>query len=141
MSAKRFAHAALQAIAFHGFAHLRDTVKPKREGVPPMSERRQNAAKKRLVTRNRHRRPAETRRTAKPALLWGETFNGKGLNEPPRLAGEKQQCYLAARTASSSLTVSLCRPLARRRASTARPSAVFMRTRNPWVLARFRLLG
>jgi hypothetical protein len=39
--------------------------------------------------------------------------------------------YLAARTASSSLTVSLWRPLARRRASTARPSAVFIRTRNP----------
>jgi len=45
------------------------------------------------------------------------------------------------RTALSSLTVSLCRPLARRRDSTARPSFVFMRSRKPCVLARLRLFG
>jgi hypothetical protein len=33
------------------------------------------------------------------------------------------------------------RPLRRRAASTARPPAVAMRTRNPWVLARLRLFG
>jgi len=48
---------------------------------------------------------------------------------------------LAVRTALSSLTVSLWRPRARRRASTARPFLVFMRARNPCVLARFRLFG
>jgi hypothetical protein len=47
----------------------------------------------------------------------------------------------AFRTALSSLTDSLCRPLARRRASTARPSFVFMRSRKPCVLARLRLFG
>jgi hypothetical protein len=49
--------------------------------------------------------------------------------------------YPAFRTALSSLTDSLCRPLARRRASTARPSFVFMRSRKPCVLARLRLFG
>ena len=44
-------------------------------------------------------------------------------------------CYL------SELTVSFLRPLARRRDITARPSAVFMRVRNPCVLARLRLFG
>jgi hypothetical protein len=41
----------------------------------------------------------------------------------------------------SELTVSLWRPLARRRARTARPFFVSMRVRNPWVFARRRLLG
>lgn len=41
----------------------------------------------------------------------------------------------------SSLTLSLCRPFARRRESTARPSLVSMRVRNPCVFARRRLLG
>jgi len=41
----------------------------------------------------------------------------------------------------SELTVSFLRPRARRRASTARPSAVSMRDRNPCVLARLRLFG
>lgn len=41
----------------------------------------------------------------------------------------------------SLLTVSFLRPRARRRDSTARPFAVFMRTRKPCVFARWRLLG
>lgn len=41
----------------------------------------------------------------------------------------------------SSLTVSFQRPLARRRANTFRPSFDFMRSRNPCVFLRFRLLG
>ena len=41
----------------------------------------------------------------------------------------------------SSLTVSLWRPRARRRARTARPFLVSMRVRNPCVLARWRLFG
>jgi hypothetical protein len=38
-------------------------------------------------------------------------------------------------------TVSRLRPLARRRFSTIRPFLVRMRTRNPWVRRRRRLLG
>lgn len=41
----------------------------------------------------------------------------------------------------SELTVSFFRPRARRRAITARPFLVAMRTRNPCVLARWRLFG
>jgi hypothetical protein len=41
----------------------------------------------------------------------------------------------------SELTVSFLRPRARRRARTARPSAVAMRVRNPCVFARLRLFG
>ena len=41
----------------------------------------------------------------------------------------------------SELTVSFLRPMARRREITARPSAVFMRVRKPWVFARRRLFG
>ena len=41
----------------------------------------------------------------------------------------------------SELTVSFVRPRALRRDSTARPSLVAIRVRNPWVLARLRLLG
>jgi hypothetical protein len=41
----------------------------------------------------------------------------------------------------SELTVSFLRPAARRREMTACPSAVFMRDRNPCVLARRRLFG
>lgn len=41
----------------------------------------------------------------------------------------------------SSLTVSLCLPLARRRANTLRPLAVSMRERKPCLLTRFLLLG
>ncbi len=41
----------------------------------------------------------------------------------------------------SSLTVSLCLPLARRRAITLRPLAVSMRERKPCLLTRFLLLG
>ena len=41
----------------------------------------------------------------------------------------------------SELTVSLCRPRARRRDSTARPFLVSMRVRNPCVFARLRLFG
>jgi hypothetical protein len=41
----------------------------------------------------------------------------------------------------SELTVSFFRPRARRREITARPSWVFMRTRNPCVFARLRLFG
>jgi hypothetical protein len=41
----------------------------------------------------------------------------------------------------SELTVSLWRPLARRRDRTARPFLVAMRERNPCVFARRRLLG
>ena len=41
----------------------------------------------------------------------------------------------------SELTVSFLRPMARRREITARPSAVFMRVRKPWVVARRRLFG
>jgi len=41
----------------------------------------------------------------------------------------------------SELTVSLWRPRARRRASTARPFLVSMRVRNPCVFARRRLFG
>jgi hypothetical protein len=37
--------------------------------------------------------------------------------------------------------VSLARPLARRRAKTRRPAFVAMRARNPWVRARFSVLG
>jgi len=55
--------------------------------------------------------------------------------------GPSNRGYPAWRTALSSLTVSLWRPLARRRDSTARPSFVFMRSRNPCVLARLRLFG
>ena len=33
------------------------------------------------------------------------------------------------------------RPFARRRARTARPDLVLIRTKNPWVLLRWRLLG
>ncbi len=38
-------------------------------------------------------------------------------------------------------TATRLRPLARRRANTLRPGAVFMRTRNPCDLARFLLFG
>jgi hypothetical protein len=41
----------------------------------------------------------------------------------------------------SELTVSFLRPRARRREMTARPSWVFIRVRNPCVLARLRLFG
>ena len=41
----------------------------------------------------------------------------------------------------SLLTVSFLRPLARRRFSTRRPFFVLMRTRNPCVFARWRVLG
>ena len=41
----------------------------------------------------------------------------------------------------SELTLSFLRPAARRRERTARPSAVFMRVRKPWVFARRRLFG
>ena len=41
----------------------------------------------------------------------------------------------------SALTVSLARPLARRRASTARPFLVSIRLRNPCVFARRLLFG
>jgi hypothetical protein len=41
----------------------------------------------------------------------------------------------------SELTVSFLRPRALRRASTARPFLVSIRTRNPWVFARRRLFG
>jgi hypothetical protein len=41
----------------------------------------------------------------------------------------------------SELTVSFLRPMARRREITAWPSDVFMRVRNPCVLARRRLFG
>ena len=41
----------------------------------------------------------------------------------------------------SELTDSFLRPIARRRDKTAWPSAVFMRLRNPCVLARRRLFG
>src|ERR1700722_10756582 len=41
----------------------------------------------------------------------------------------------------SELTVSFLRPMARRREITAWPSEVFMRVRNPCVLARRRLFG
>jgi len=47
----------------------------------------------------------------------------------------------AIRNYLSELTVSFFRPAARRRDNTARPSAVFMRVRNPWVFARRRLFG
>jgi len=51
------------------------------------------------------------------------------------LAVERDPDYL------SELTVSFLRPCARRRESTARPSAVFMRFRKPCTLARRRLFG
>ncbi len=41
----------------------------------------------------------------------------------------------------SLLTVSRLRPLARRRFSTSRPFFVLIRTRNPWVRFRWRVLG
>jgi hypothetical protein len=41
----------------------------------------------------------------------------------------------------SELTVSFLRPLARRRARTARPFLESIRVRKPWVLARWRLFG
>jgi len=41
----------------------------------------------------------------------------------------------------SLLTVSRLRPFARRRFSTSRPFFVLIRTRNPWVFLRWRLLG
>jgi hypothetical protein len=37
--------------------------------------------------------------------------------------------------------MSLLRPLARRRLRTARPAAVLIRFRNPWVVFRLRLWG
>lgn len=51
------------------------------------------------------------------------------------------ESYSAYLTTLSSLTVNLWRPFARRRESTARPSLLFMRARNPCVFARLRLLG
>jgi hypothetical protein len=42
---------------------------------------------------------------------------------------------------SAGQTVSRFRPFARRRFNTFRPPLVFMRSRNPWVLARRRRLG
>ena len=49
--------------------------------------------------------------------------------------------YLLQDPYRSSLTVSLWRPFARRRARTARPFFVAIRCRNPWVFFRFRLWG
>lgn len=54
-----------------------------------------------------------------------------------------RRCTTRKRPATRTKTyrASTWRPLARRRLSTMRPFLVFMRLRNPWVLARRRLLG
>lgn len=101
----------------------RGQVKPKRDGSSVEAALLQNATKKRLETRV----PAwyvdrnSDDRTTRLAL-----GRDSGANQRSR-----GKVYLDSRTARSSLTVSLWRPLARRRARTARPSAVFMRTRKP----------
>ena len=68
-------------------------------------------------------------------------MTGQQRDDLPEAAEARMAEIRGSGTWGSSLTVSLWRPLARRRASTARPSAVFMRTRKPCVLARLRLFG
>jgi len=60
-----------------------------------------------------------------------------GLNPVVRVAGQVAEAARAAR----GQTQRRARPLARRRARTLRPSAVFIRARKPWSRLRFRLLG
>ena len=57
-----------------------------------------------------------------------------------QLAVDSSQPLLSA-DSYSLLTVSRLRPLARRRLSTRRPFLLLIRTRNPWVRLRWRLLG
>jgi hypothetical protein len=71
----------------------------------------------------------------KPGTLVVDSTEIFGTQQADTFRKTRDEDYL------SSLTVSLWRPRARRRARTARPFLVSMRVRNPCVLARWRLFG
>ncbi len=101
---------------------------------PSERPRRSEPDPRTLNFRSPHAEGRETRPGVLAALIVdGAEIRGSQQTDTFRKTGDAR--YL------SSLTVSFFRPRARRRASTARPFLVDMRTRNPCVLARWRLFG
>ncbi len=139
VAAKKFPEQALDAIALHRFSQAPGHHQPQ-PGMAFGHGSQDHAEMARVEPLALGLRPQKVLAMAEPLRL-GETGGPSGVGF--RTGAEHRQLAIRdeAQRLPTSQTERRLRPLARRRFMTRRPPRVLIRSKNPWVRARRKLLG